>query len=204
MDHFLFPPLTGYCPQTKHPLDLFHPQFFSFFFSSCPDFYISSLDPALRPRNRPKTEIHELCIAVCACVCVHSSVEHRRHNAVLLFAITQGCFLLYLTIFHGDIFFSLNIWTTIWLCFEEHSATLFCLLQNIIAPALCNTFTVHDGEKKKQISLIWLPPLHFNRDNDHVMIGIHTYTLNTHKDVLLQPRVHVLVWSCLQRLDASR
>lgn len=99
-------PQAGYCPQTKRPSDLFHPQFF---FSPCPDFYISSLDPALRPRNRPKTEIHELCIAVCACVCVcvHSSVAHRRHNAVLQFAITQGCFWLYLTIFQRESFFFL-------------------------------------------------------------------------------------------------
>lgn len=112
-------------------------------------------------------------------MCVRGSVEHRRHDAVLLFQITQGCFLLYLTVFQGETFsLSLPLWT--FSCFALSNDVVefwralcytFCVLQNITG-VLRSTFAVHNGRKKE--------------------------AFNTHAEVLLQPRVRVLVWLFLQ------
>lgn len=181
--HFLFPPLAGYCPQTKHPSDLFHPHSFFLFFSSRSDFYMSSLDPALPPRNRPKTGIHELCIAVC--------VRARQCGAQETWCSFTVCnhprmFFVVSDYFSGRDFFSLSLSLSerfhvllqamMWLNFEEHSASHFCVLQNI-TPVLRSTFTVHNGGNKK--------------------------AFNTLTDVLLQPRVRVLVRFFLQLLAGS-
>lgn len=115
-------PLTVCCPQSKHPSDLFHPH-------SRPRHQLLHCHPEIGQRLRFMNYASQ-------CVCVHSIVEHRRHDAVLLFAITQGFFLLYPNIFQGEVvFFSLNIFM---FCFKQRVVEFwrapcytFCFLQNI-------------------------------------------------------------------------
>lgn len=148
----------GYRPQTPHSSDLFHRQFFSPQTSPSAH-WILHCDPEIGQRLKA-INYASRCVLV----------ERKRHNAVLLFAIIPGCFLLcgehslFFYFFQNISMLSFKQWQV------AGTGTSFSL-QNKITPVLCSRLIVHYGREGTFFLLISLLPLH----SVLIMTWLHTW-----------------------------